>query len=130
LKKYGVEVIYLTKESYEAKKKQMEEQQKADADGKLGEAFGELFKGMFGGMTASKNSVKLYVKDAEKRVVDLEFQDASGNALKTGGSWSMGEVRQVEFKSPPPVDTQLRIHLATPEAVQTFTFKVENVPLP
>jgi hypothetical protein len=37
---------------------------------------------------------------------------------------------QVEFKSAPPAETQLRIHLATPEAVQTFGVKVENVPLP
>jgi hypothetical protein len=132
LKKYGVEVIYLTKESYEAKKKQIQAQQKTDADGKLGEAFGELFKGMFGGMmsTDAKNSVKLYVKDPEKRVVDVEFQDASGKALKTGSSWSMGELRQIEFKSAPPVDSQLLIHLATPEALQTFAFKVENIPLP
>jgi len=132
LKKYGVEVIYLTKESYEAKKKQIQEQQKTDADGKIGEAFGELFKGMFGGMmgSESKNSVKLYVKDPEKRVVDVEFQDASGNALKTGSSWSMGEMRQIEFKSAPPPDAELRIHLATPEALQTFAFKLENIPLP
>jgi hypothetical protein len=132
LKKYGVEVVYLTKESYEAKKKKIQEQQKADADGKLGEAFGELFKGMFGGMMGadSKNSVKLYVKDPEKRVVDVEFQDANGKALKTGSSWSMGELRQIEFKSPPPPDAQLQIHLATPEALQTFAFKLENVPLP
>jgi hypothetical protein len=132
LKKYAVEVVYLTKESYEAKKKQIQEQQKTDADGKLGEAFGELFKGMFGGMMGadSKNSVKLYVKDPEKRVVDVEFQDAGGKTLKTGSSWSMGELRQIEFKSAPPPDAQLLIHLATPEALQTFAFKLENVPLP
>jgi hypothetical protein len=132
LKKYRVEVVYLTKESYEAKKKQIQDQQKSEADAKLGEAFGDLFKGMFGGTMASdsKNSVKLYVKDPEKRVVDVEFQDAGGNALKTGSSWSMGELRQTEFKSAPPPDTQLLIHLATPEALRTFAFKVENVPLP
>jgi hypothetical protein len=132
LKKYGIEVVYLTKESYEAKKKQIQEQQKADAGGKLGEAFGDLFKGMFGGMMASdsQSSVKLYVKDPEKRVVDVEFQDASGNALKTGSNWSMGELRQIEFKSAPPPDAQLLIRLATPEALRTFAFKVENVPLP
>jgi hypothetical protein len=132
LKKYGIEVVYLTKESYEAKKKQIQEQQQADAGGKLGEAFGDLFKGMFGGMVApdSKSSVKLYVKDPEKRVVDVEFQDASGNALKTGSNWSMGELRQIEFKSAPPPDAQLLIRLATPEALRTFAFKVENVPLP
>ena len=132
LKKYGVELVYLTKESYEAKKKQLQEQQNSGADGKLGEAFGDLFKGMFGGTLASdsKNSVKLYVKDPEKRVVDVEFQDASGNALKTGSSWTMGEMRQIEFKSAPPPDAQLQIHLATPEALRTFVFKAEKVPLP
>src|SRR5215471_4044722 len=132
LKKYGVEVLYLTKESYEAKKKQLQEQQKSETGGKLGEVFGDLFKGAFGGMISSdsKNSVKLYVKDPEKRVIDVEFQDAGGNALKTGNSWSMGELRHIEFKSSPPPDTQLLIHLATPDSLQTFAFKVDNVPLP
>ena len=131
LRKYGIELMYLTKESYEAKKKQVEEQQKSEAGGKLGEAFGDMFKGMFGTMSSeTRNSVKLYVKDPEKRVVSIEFQDATGHALKTGSSWSMGELRQIEFKSAPPPDTQLMIHLATPEALQTFPFKVENIPLP
>src|SRR2546430_2493984 len=35
LKKYGINVLYLTKESYEAKKKQLEEQQKSEAGGKI-----------------------------------------------------------------------------------------------
>jgi hypothetical protein len=132
LKKYGIQVMYLTREAFEAKKKEFEEGQKGEAGGKLGEAFGELFKGMFGGAMSSdtKNSVKLYVKDPEKRVVDVEFQDASGQPLKSGSSWSMGELRQIEFKSPPPADAQLRIHLATPAALQTFAFKVENIALP
>jgi len=131
-KKYGIELMYLTKESYEAKKKQLEEQQKNAAGGKVGEAFGEMFKGMFGGMMSSdtKNSVKLYVKDPEKRVIELEFQDASGKPLKRGSSWSSGEMRQIEFSAPPPADAQLMIQLATPEALQTFPFKVENIPLP
>jgi hypothetical protein len=132
LKKYGIEIMYLTKEAYDAKKKQFEEQQKSEAGGKVGEAFGELFKGMFSGMMSSegKNSVKLYVKDPDKRVVNVEFEDAAGQPLKSGSSWSMGEMRQVEFKSAPPADTQLRIHLATPAALQTFAFKVENIALP
>jgi hypothetical protein len=132
LKKYGIEVMYLTKEAYEIKKKQFEEQQRSEAGGKIGEGFGELFKGMFGGMMFSdtKNSVKLYVKDPEKRVIDVEFQDAAGQALKSGSSWSMSELRQIEFKAPAPADTQLRIHLATPAALQTFAFKVENIALP
>jgi hypothetical protein len=132
LRKYGIELMYLTKESYDAKKKQVEEQQKNEAGGKIGDAFGELFKGMLGGMMSSdsRNSLKLYVKDPEKRAIEVEFQDASGKPLKRGCSWSSGELRQIEVSAPPPADTQLMIHLATPEALQTFPFKLENIPLP
>ncbi len=61
LKKYGIDLIYLTKESYEAKKKQVEEQRKDNPGGDIGAAFGDLFKGMFGGMMSSesKNNLKL-----------------------------------------------------------------------
>ena len=132
LKKYGIELMCLTKESYEAKKKQMEDQQKNQAGGRIGEAFGDLFKGMFGGMMSSdtKNSVKLYVKDPEKRVVELEFQDASARPLKHSSSWASGELRQIELNAPPPADAQLMVRLATPEALQTFPFTIENIPLP
>jgi hypothetical protein len=125
-------LIYLTKESYEAKKKQLEEQKKNAAGGQLGEAFGDLFKGMFGGMMSSdsKNSVRFYVKYEDKRVIEMALQDAAGKPLKHGSSWTSAEMRQIEFSAPPPADAQLLIHLATPEATQTFPFKVENIPLP
>src|SRR5258706_3593256 len=99
LKKYGIELMYLTKESYEAKKKQLEQQQKDPSNAKIGDAFGELFKGMFGGMMSSdsKNGVKLYLKDPEKRVIDTEFQDAGGKPLKHHSGWSSGELIQVEL---------------------------------
>jgi hypothetical protein len=131
LKKYGIELVYFTKETYEAKKKQLQEQQK-NAAGGIDEAFGELFKGMFSGMMSSdkKNSVKLYVKDPQKRVVDVEFQDAGGKALKRGSSWSSGDMREVDFNAAPPEDTQLMVHLATPETIQTFPFSLQNIPLP
>lgn len=132
LNKYGIELMYLTKESYEAKKKQIAEQQKNQAGGQLGDAFGELFKGMFAGMMSSdtKNSIKLYVKDPQKRVVEIEFQDAEGKPLKRAGGWSSGELRQTDLNAPPPADTQLVLHLATPEALQSFPFSIENIPLP
>jgi hypothetical protein len=132
LKKYGVELIYLTKESYEAKKKQVEEQQKNGAGGAIGDAFGDLFKGMFSGMMSSesKNNLKLYVKDAKKQIIEAEFQDANGKPLKRRSSWSSNEMRSQDFDTPPPADAQLMIYLATPEAIQTVPFKLENVPLP
>lgn len=132
LKKFGIELMYLTKESYEAKKKQLEQQQKDASGDALSGAFGDLFKGMFGGMMSSdsKNSLKLYIKDPQKRVVEVEFQDANGKALKRRSSWTSNEMRSLDFDAAPPADTQLLIQLATPEATQTFPFKVENIPLP
>jgi hypothetical protein len=135
LEKYKVQLIYLTKESYEAKKKEIEAQKKASTDAageKLGEAFGDLFKGMFGGMmnSSSKNSIQMYVKDPEKRVVSLKFVDAQGKPLKSRESWSSQEFKNTGFDAPPPPDTQVIVQLATPESVKSFPFKVENIPLP
>ena len=135
LTKYGIVLMYLTKETYEAKKKEIEAQEKASAGAageKLGEAFGEMFKGMFGGMMSSskKDALQMYVKDPQKRIINLEFQDAQGKALKTAGKWSSSNFQQTELNAPPPPDTQLAIQLAVPEAVQTFPFEVRDVALP
>jgi hypothetical protein len=135
LEKYGIQLMYLTKETYEAKKKEIEAQKKAATDEgtqKLGEAFGDLFKGMFGGMmnSSSKNSIQMYIKDPDKRVVGMKFVDAQGKPLKSRESWSSGEFKNTGLDAPPPPDTQLVIQLATPESVKSFPFKVENIPLP
>ena len=131
LKKYGVEIMYLTKESYEAKKKEIEAQQKSNAGSQLGAAFGEIFQGMFGGMvSSSKDSIQMYVKDPDKRVVDLEFQDAQGQPLKTNGRMSSSEFHRTDLRAPPPADTQLVIQLAVPEAVKTCSFELHDIPLP
>jgi hypothetical protein len=134
LAKYGIQLMYLTKEAYEAKKKEIEAQPKAGADAagqKLGEAFGELFKGMFGGMVSdSKDAIQMYIKDPDKRVVGLEFQDAQGKPLKTNGKWTSNDFQQTQLTAPPPADTQVVIQLAVPEAVKTFPFELQNIPLP
>ena len=133
LSKYGIQVMYLTKESYEAKKKELEAKDSAgDAAGqKLGEAFGSMFSGMFGGMMSNaKNSITLYVKDPDKRVISLKFTDAQGKPLKTSQSWSANEFRNTGLDAVPPADTRLVIQLATPESLKTCPFQVENIPLP
>ena len=134
LSKYGIVLMYLTKETYEAKKKELEAQAKATTDAagnKLGEAFGEMFKGMFGGvMSSSKDALQMYVKDPEKRVVSLEFQDGQGKPLKTRSKWSSNDFQQTELAGPPPADTKLVVQLAVPEAVKTFSFEVRDVALP
>lgn len=130
LKKFGIQLMYLTKESYEAKKRELEQQDKSG--GAVGQAFADLFKGMFSGMMSSSsgNSLTFFVKDPDKRVLGLECLDATGKPLKRNGSWSSNEMVNQQFENPPPVDTQLLIHLATPEAIQLVPFKIENIPLP
>jgi hypothetical protein len=39
-------------------------------------------------------------------------------------------MRSYDFELLPPADTQLMIYVATPEATQSFPFKLENIPLP
>jgi hypothetical protein len=129
LAKYNIQLIYLTKEAYDAKKKEIESQQNGGQ--KLGEAFGQLFTGMFSGMVSdSKNSIQLYVKDPDKRIIDLKFVDGQGNPLKSSQSWSSDDFRSTDFDSPPPPDTRVNIQLATPESLKTFSFQAENIALP
>ena len=132
LAKLGIQVIYLTKEAYQAKKKELDQKAAGDPAGqKLAEAFGGLFKGMFGGMMSdSKNSIQLYIQDPQKRVMDLKFIDGQGKALKSRERWSSGDFNTTGLDAPPPPDTQLVIQLATPESVKSYPFVVENIPLP
>lgn len=131
LAKYGIVLMYLTKESYDAKKKELEAQSGGGAANKLGEAFGDLFKSMLGNMvTDSKNSVLIYIKDPQNKIVGVELQDGQGKRLKTSSRWSSTEFQQTQLNAPPPADTQLLVQLAVPEAVRTFPFEVHDVPLP
>jgi hypothetical protein len=131
LAKYKIELIYLTKESYEAKKKELEQKSGGGTGGQLGAAFGELFKGMFGGMISdSKNSVQLYTHDPEKRIVGIGLQDGQGKRLPTNGSMTGNGFRQINLKSPPPDDMQVVVFLATPESVSVYPFEIQNIPLP
>jgi hypothetical protein len=131
LAQYGVQLMYLTKEAYEAKKKEVAAASAGAAGNPLGAAFGDLFKGMFSGMmSSSKDALQLYIKDPRKRIVELEFQDGQGKPLKTNGKWSSNEFQQTQLAAPPPADTQLVIQLAVPAAVKTFPFEIHDIPLP
>jgi len=129
LAKYGIQLMYLTKEAYAAKKKEIKAQQSAAdaaAEQKLDEAFGKLFKGM----PSPKNSIQMYVSDPEKLVISLKFVNGFGRPLKSRESWSADGFMTTGLNVPPPADTQLIVQLATPEAVKSYPFQVENIPLP
>ncbi len=72
LSRYGILLMYLTKEAYDAKKKELAAANSNAAGNQLGEAFGDLFKGMFSGMmSGSRGSRQLYNKAPQKRIFEM-----------------------------------------------------------
>lgn len=129
--------MYVTKGILEAKKQELQDKAKTKAESELqqagqeiGDAFMKLLGGMFSGMIEEGSSVKLWVDDPEKRIVDFAFLDANGQLLKGRGRASMGELRSYSFETLPPADTQLVIYLATPDAVAVVPFTLKDIPLP
>lgn len=138
LKQSGVQIMYLTKESYAAKRQEAIEEAKKSAEGngalgKLGAGFADFFGDMFGHMVGdldAKNSVALYIVDPGHRMLDVELQDATGKPLRTMGTFSNSSLRQIRLAAPAPADAQLQVYLATEGAVRSYPFQIENVPLP
>ncbi len=135
LKDNDIQVMYLTKESYEAKKKEFDEANKADLDKateQFGAAFAELFSGMFGAlMSEEENSLQFFVKDPNEKIVDLGFQDKEGNRIKAWSRSRMGDFHTYSFEnSTPPPDTELIIYIATPDSIKKVPFNFEDIPLP
>jgi hypothetical protein len=132
LAKYGIQMMYLTKATFEAKKKELDAQGNGATDPKLG-ALREAFTGPFANgtmFTGQPNAVQLYVLDPDQRIVNLKFVDGQGKAVQSNGGWTSNNYRNFNFNTPPPADMQLVIELATPEALQPYPFSLENIPLP
>ncbi len=135
LKKWKVELTYFTKEGFEAKKKEFEQQkeaEKSDAGEKFGKALAEVFGSIFGGMAEDDaDSLRFVISDPDGRVAGLAFRDAKGKLIETKGRSRSGPLSTYNLEGGlPPDDTQLVIYLATPESIKVVPFKAENIPLP
>jgi hypothetical protein len=135
LDKWHVQVTYLTKESYILKKKEFEERNKEGlkkAAERYGGTFAEMFDDFFEeSLSDEKNTLQFYVKDPDKRVIDLAFIDNMGNPVEVWRRSSMGELRTYTFKKTiPPPDTKLVIYLATPDSIKIVPFKLNDIALP
>lgn len=130
----GIEIIYLTKEIYEQKKEEFEQSKQGEMDQlgeALGDAFTELFKGLFNpSLTEDKNALNFLVKDDEKKIVDIQFVDSQGNEIKKWGSSRMGNLHTYSFQEAPPVGAQLVVYVATPKSLKKVPFNLTNIPLP
>lgn len=135
LDRWNIQITYLTKESYEAKKKEFEETYKGNlerAREKIGGVFAEMFEDVFEeNLSDEKNTLQFFIKDPKNRIVDLGFTDSLGNPIKAWSRSSIGELRIYSFKDQTPSsDTRLVVYLATPESIKVVPFKLENIPLP
>lgn len=138
LKRSGIELMYLTRQSYEAKKQQLEAQARASAGqaGGLGQ-LASAFAGTFGNMIAQmighidpRSGIAFYIADPEHCVAGIELQDASGQPLATRGTFRNGSFQEIRLQAPPPPHTRLRVYVATPEAVSWHPFELTNIALP
>lgn len=113
-----LQVVYFTRETFESKGKLI--------GSKAQEAYAAGFRSLGG------KAVGFIVFDPKKLVVDLEVQGSDGKPIAmnpySGGNveWSRGLLA----REPLPGDAQLIVRIATSGAIQSYPFKLENVPLP
>jgi len=135
LRKYYLELMFLTKEIYEQKKAIYKNAQKNEIDkirDVVGDPFVELFKGYFGSSLMDEgNSLKFYVRDQHNKLVDLQFLDENDKLIEIWGRSSMGKLRTYSFKNLlPSENSKLVIYLATDKSVENIKFKIDDIPLP
>ncbi|MBI5100348.1 MAG: hypothetical protein HZC48_07370 [Nitrospirae bacterium] len=134
LKNAHVEIAIMTKKQFDDFKEKQKKEVKAkegEIIRELGEAMakalGALFEGM---MEIGENSVILNIADPDSKVIELEFLDAGGGAIKSFSTMKTGDIRVYEFDKPMPPDARLRIFMMTPKSLMKTGFKLTDITLP
>ena len=129
----GIEVITYNKEQIDDAKAKKAEKDKKEPKTNLGDAMSEALGGIFG-MRGGPNDITMQIKDPNKKLVDMEFQDASGKTIETNGSssWSDGDkqMKTCDFRAKLPPGTRLVIYLSTPKSLVSTPFSLKDVFLP
>jgi hypothetical protein len=113
-----IQVVYFNRETFEAK------------GNLLGSGAKERYAAAFKQIGAK--TVGIFLRDPKRLVVDFELQKNDGKPIRMN-SYSTGSNewgRAMFAASPPPVDAQLVVRIATPGAIKSYPFKLEDVPLP
>lgn len=134
LKEARVDLTVMTKNEFDEFKEQQKKEVKAK-EGEMvkefGEAMAKALGSLFGSMMEiSENSVILNIIDPDSKVIDLEFADAAGAAMRSGSSMRTGDIRVFEFEKPMPKDAKLTIFLQTPKSMTRTSFKIADIALP
>jgi hypothetical protein len=82
-----------------------------------------------GVITNPTNSLRFEIENSEAYFVRLEFRDPDGGAIHPVKTLRSGNIVIYNFREAPGADWQLVLYLATPEAMRTFPFRAENVPV-
>ncbi|MCC9018340.1 hypothetical protein [Flavobacterium lipolyticum] len=134
--KSGIEIIYLTKESYtkyvqENKNKKEEELKKLPeaarlmAQGLLG-----AFDGLFSSGDTDDNQVYFYVNGDKSKFVDLYFEDTAGKKIERNGSMSSNSLFTYYFEEKPNPNWKLVINIESDKSIKKIPFKLVDIELP
>jgi hypothetical protein len=129
----GIEISTYTKEQSDTAKAKNAEKNKKDSKANIGDALSEAFAGMFSG-GGGPNDITVQTKDPSLKLVQIEFQDASGKKIKQNG-WSSHsdhgtEMKTYNFPSKLPETTQLVIYISTQKSIVRAPFVLTNIFLP
>jgi len=84
----------------------------------------------FGKRPGPGKGLQFSVDDPDHRLADMVFMDSYGRQIWVGMSSVGNGSRTYQFQSEISSNLQLRVYLATPEAIKTVPFKIENIALP
>jgi hypothetical protein len=76
-----------------------------------------------------KNNVILYVKDPQFKLVKIEFLDASGKVILSGGMRNR-DLRTYDFSKPLPKGAKIRVYVATSKSLIKAPFMLRDLALP
>lgn len=150
LKTAEIEVVFWTREQYQAQRKAEEEKIKKEIEARkkkagegapgedIGEAMAEGLMKIFGGLFSSfsemgENAVALQVTDPKAKIIGLEFVDAEGKTIDRQSRMTMGSEPKTyvyEFEKPLPETARLKLYVMTPRALIKSPFRMSGIPLP
>jgi hypothetical protein len=133
LKAERIEVMPLTKADFDARKAKAAAQKKTSTtDAGLAGAFEQAFAGLFSGfMSTSENSVVLLVRDPGQKLVSVEWENSSGEKVRSRGRSSSKneneETRVYDFEKRPD---RLILQVLTAKALVSVPLNLTDIPLP
>jgi len=130
LQKAGVKITARDKAQFDAVRAKQKEEKKEKKGPDLGDAFGQFFgSGNFG-----ENDIALEIEDPEGKVMEVEFQQANGKVIDTGGrsSSTSNKVKTMvlNFRQKLPENSKLMVYLSTPKAQIKVPLALKDIPLP